>query len=180
MVILEFTVSNDAETAYFAPPVGFRPLNRVKDPLRRLYLYKFLALKYYAVTQRLANLDSVSPVSRVEKIARDFSDGNQGWKDVTAALDEFVRLSAANSFVPIVMIFPILEGPDRYPYGFAHDKLRATVGLRVQVVDLLPHFERHRAEELWVSSADGHPNTRAHRIISDALFDVLTQRGLLK
>lgn len=180
VVVLEFTVDNDAETVYFTTPVRSGVINKLKDRLRQLYLYNFLALKYYALTYKVANLDTPAPTSWMEKIRRDFSDANPGWQLARTSLEEFYALSLRHHFIPIIMIFPIVQDLDRYAYGFAHAKVREAVGDQVEVLDLLPYFAKYRAEDLWVSRQDGHPNKFAHSLMAEALFDVLHRKGVLK
>lgn len=180
IVILQFTVDNDAETTYGGVSVRTRPVNWVKDQFRRLYLYSFLAAKYYTVTQRIANLDTPAATNRVERIRRNFAESNPGWRDVGQALDEFTRLAVSAGFRPVVVVFPILEKLEDYPYGFAHQKLLATIGARAEVVDLLRSFRGHRADELWLRPNDGHPNRRGHELIAGAIFDLLLREGMLR
>lgn len=179
-VVLEFTVYNDAETLYFATPTRKGLITKGKDFLRQFQIYNFLGLKYYTLAQKAARLDAPAPVSRADKIRRDFSDENPGWQLARSALEEFRALSLRYGFLPIAMIYPIVEDLDRYAYEFAHAKVRAVWRDRVEVVDMLPGFARHRAEDLWVSPQDGHPNPLAHRLMAEALFEVLQRKDVLQ
>ena len=49
----------------------------------------------------------------------------------------------------------------------------------VHRLDLLPVYEGQRAQDLWASPMDFHPNEIAHGMATDALFAHLEEQGLL-
>lgn len=177
VVVLQFTVSNDAETLALPTPVGHAFFNTVKDRFRSLLLYDFLAWRYYAVAQRVTEGRQERVGTQVQKLRRDFGETNAGWHLVRTALEEFRTLSRRHRFVPIVMIFPVLDDLDQYAYGFAHARVRDAAGDEVEVVDGLAAFAGHGARRLWVSVHDGHPNPLAHTLMARALNDVLCRRA---
>lgn len=184
IIVLAFTVANDAEMVSNPIPVRFGLVNRVKDLFRPLHLFQFGATYYYALSGRAAHRvpGAEEPDPRARRLAVSrwaYSDANPGWRASRAALDEIARLAERRGTRLLVMIFPILEFFDEYPYSFAHSAVAAAVDGRAQLLDLLPYLSGLRGEETWINSVDPHPNRRTHALAARALMERLLALGWL-
>ncbi len=96
----------------------------------------------------------------------------QEWRNAQANL-RALRERAARSGARIgLVVFPILAGLDESSYPFADvcavlDGYARREGM--PVLDLLPAFRGHSSHDLWVSSANQHPNEEGHRIAAEAI-----------
>ena len=44
----------------------------------------------------------------------------------------------------------------------------------VKVLDLTPHLQSHKPQELMVNSMDGHPNERTHAEVAELLYEAMS------
>jgi hypothetical protein len=90
--------------------------------------------------------------------------------------------AAGAAFVPVV--FPLFFfdfAPERYPLGFAHDRIRQMfMAAGVSGLDLLPVYRATDPVRLQaVPGIDGHPSEIAHRIAAEALVNHLLDQRLI-
>lgn len=58
--------------------------------------------------------------------------------------------------------------------------LRSARGAGFRVLDLSGVYDGEHLPDLWVADWDRHPNARAHELIADRLYELLTRRTLLE
>ncbi len=79
----------------------------------------------------------------------------------------------------LVVILPMLEPFDAYPYAADHEAMhRALEGL--DVVDLLPSMQNFDVETLWFRPDDHHLNRRANRAVARLVLSSLADRGVVR
>ena len=80
----------------------------------------------------------------------------------------------------VIVLFPLFYDFDHYAFQGIHDKIADFCSRQdVPLLDLLPVFSEHEAEDLWVHAIDHHPNEIAHRIAADEVFRFLSRERLL-
>ncbi len=99
---------------------------------------------------------------------RDAAEGrsSEGWDRCAAALASFAADCRALGIPCVLVIWPVLEHLDDYPYTRLHEfvtRAAERVGFTA-VVDLLPTFVGRDERALQVSEADMHPNAEGHRL----------------
>lgn len=163
----------------FAIPVTNPVLNVIKDALRPLYSYNFLAARYYALTGRLKGLASGTS-GQDDSYLEAFQEDNPGWRACREALDGLKQIDAAR--VPIVlMIQPLLDYPGpAYPYRAIHQTVARTWGRDDRVIDLLEVLEGREARTFWAHPSNPHPNAQWNRLIAQRVLSYLEQQGILR
>jgi len=97
-----------------------------------------------------------------------------------AMLADLDRQVEADGGELVIVLFPLLHRFDDYPFQGLHDKIDEFCEREgVPILDLLPAYSQHEAEDLWVHPVDHHPNEIAHRIAADELFAFLNCEDLL-
>lgn len=82
------------------------------------------------------------------------------------------RRAAGGRFV--FVIYPLLHQLSDYPFVVEHARVAAWArDAGAEVIDLLPVFQGQDATALWASTADHHPNARAHHLAASHIADVL-------
>lgn len=182
VIVLAFTVANDAEVVPAPIPVRYAPLNWMKDLFRPLHLYQFVGRHYYRLAYRATA--AVPGTGQGDAVARrialyrwEYSDANPGWHETRAGLREIAALAERQGIRLLVMLWPILEFFDNYPYRFAHEAVTAAVAGRAEVLDLLPALSGLGDKEAWVNPTDPHPKPAVHGIAARALLDRLAAPG---
>jgi lysophospholipase L1-like esterase len=80
----------------------------------------------------------------------------------------------------VILLFPLLYDFDHYAFPSIHARLADFCRSHdIPLLDLLPAYSKHRAEDLWVHPTDHHPNEVAHAVAADELYTFLRARGLL-
>jgi len=126
---------------------------------------------------RLMGLLHSVEFSWVDKIFQGFSDKNPGWIESKLALKAIVEMSRERNAVVIVAIYPLLVELDNYAGKDAHRTVATycrLVGVD-EVVDLLEIFQNKNGRSFWINYMDGHPNEKAHEMVSEALLPVIRQ-----
>lgn len=149
-------------------PGAYRPVyDLVKDSYALSYLYsRLIGLRYPALGQYFDFL-------------RDAYDGRP-WEGQRILLKDlaFHATQELNAQL-LVCTFPFLQslGSD-YPVLHAHEKLdRLWTELNTPHLDLLPVYQKYRAEDLIVNRHDAHPNEFAIEIAADAIADFLRENA---
>jgi hypothetical protein len=120
---------------------------------------------------------------RLDRVTRqaylDAFEGDQ-------AREQFELLAALNGQVQadggqlVIVLFPLLYEFHDYPFQGIHDKISAFCRRRqIPLLDLLPAFAHHRAQDLWVHPTDHHPNEIAHEIAAREIYAFLRREGIL-
>lgn len=123
--------------------------------------------------------DRLSIAQRYTKAIRESYLGTpeqtQEWQ---TAQSNIRRISAAGREIHAALglvVFPILADlDDTYPFKDVCDRI-ATFGIAngIPTHSLLPAFLGQNASDLWVSSANQHPNARGHRLAADSILPFL-------
>jgi len=99
-----------------------------------------------------------------------------GWVAERQAWHDLGALSRETGIPVVVYLFPELHDVSAtYPFLDVHAKLeRLGADAGLPVIDLLPRFAGiARADSLWVSPADAHPNARANAIFASSICRTL-------
>lgn len=90
----------------------------------------------------------------------------------------FKHFAALPNAEVALVIYPLMEGLEaEYPLAPIHQKVKQlATELDIPVLDLAPAFAGHDPRELWVHPCDHHPNSRAHAIAANAIYDWLTSK----
>lgn len=95
----------------------------------------------------------------------------------TSMLKEIFRQYAElpNAEVALVL-FPMMEGLDGdYPLAAIHRQVQQyATEAGLPVLDLAPAFAGQNPSDMWVHPCDHHPNSRAHSIAAEAIYNWLT------
>lgn len=95
----------------------------------------------------------------------------------TAMLKEiFKRYSELPNAEVALVLYPMMEGLDgAYPLASIHRQVKEyATEAGLPVLDLAPAFAGQNPSELWVHPCDHHPNSRAHKIAAEAIYNWLT------
>jgi hypothetical protein len=111
----------------------------------------------------------------VRHYSSSYRPGAKQLRRTRRALKRFAQICKREGIIPVLAVHPVLLdlGPD-YPFLEAHRTILSLAQrLGITAFDLLPHYEGHSAESLWVHPVDQHPNHIAHRLIADGFYDDL-------
>jgi lysophospholipase L1-like esterase len=131
------------------------------------YLFKRLANRIEAAKLGVQEIEtSIVPL----KLAVA-GESTAGWERCRQALEDFGDSSRVLGIPAVLVIYPILDRLDTYPYGPIHELLTKTANeYGIFVIDLLPAFIGSEAATLWVSPQDSHPNAAANAIAARSIF----------
>jgi lysophospholipase L1-like esterase len=104
------------------------------------------------------------------------------WPTAERAFARMHELTAARGVPALLVIFPLLESPSwsEYPYRDLHAQVAEAARARgLEVLDLLPVFEREPPASLWVFPEDHHPSRLGNRLAADAIRQRLAELGWL-
>jgi lysophospholipase L1-like esterase len=102
------------------------------------------------------------------------------WSSTEAAFDEMAEHSRAAGARVLVVIFPIVEVESwrEYPYRELHRQVADAARARgLDVLDLLPHYERYPPRDLRLSELDHHPTKLGHAVAAAAIAQHLRAGG---
>jgi lysophospholipase L1-like esterase len=174
LVLVAF-VLNDALPAGQLVPAAARLPESVRRPLKRSYLVRFL----YDREKRIRSLLKKGSFKGASEL-QDLAPGTEGFARVTTAFEQMRRACMANGAALLVVIWPMLERLDAYPFADRHVLVAEACREReIPVLDLLPTFRGLEASDLWAARDDHHPNREAQRRAADAIFTELRGRGLV-
>ncbi len=112
---------------------------------------------------------------------RDSADLDIAWQRVAQQLDELHRMATSNGFsVAVVMLPPREQVKGAYANAQYQTRARAIAErLGFLVVDPLPALAAgaSNADTLYIPYDRNHPSAAGHRVIAQAIFDTLNQRG---
>lgn len=106
-----------------------------------------------------------------------FPDIRESLVDLSLFEQELLRAQAhaqAQGSRMVLMLFPILEQLDAYPFREEHQRMvRVAQKNGIEVLDLLSIFEGRDASELWAHQSDHHPNHLAHKETAESVASLL-------
>jgi hypothetical protein len=174
LVLVSF-VLNDALPAGQLVPKAPRIPEPVRRVLKRSYLVQFL----YDREKRLRSDWTKGSFKGASEVS-DLRPDTPGFHRVETSLTRIRDLAANRHARLLVVIWPMLERLDSYPFGSEHALVVATCErLGIPALDLLPVFRGRDEKALWVAGSDHHPNAAAQRMAADAVFADLRARGLV-
>jgi hypothetical protein len=100
--------------------------------------------------------------------------GNAGaWEDFVASLDRLASVADAQDVCVLTLLIPRMQSLDSlHPFSRHYAAIaNAAQAEGFYVVEAFPYFRGLRAESLWVSTSNRHPNRSAHELLAEALHD---------
>jgi lysophospholipase L1-like esterase len=137
----------------------------------------FLIHRIAIVVRSVASI----PYQGVVDYNRPFVENGETWRASKAALREIKSIADSLEAPMMVVVIPEMGNfNESYPFGAAHDTLKAFCGeIGVPAEDLLDGFRGLEAKTLWASYDDPHFNARAHRLAAEQIERALRERGLV-
>jgi hypothetical protein len=192
LVIVEYTASNDTELK--DPPGSAEGANqiaavrRIKDLLRRLYSYNFLANKYYTLRYQIAYGQQIENAmeARVTHDERLYEEDFQGWIEAKQAFREIVSFCDSKN---VELVFAIVANTMQLAETFEDDPMHSIVTRVVSamedagarhIVMLDEAFRDYAGREalLHIRPDDAHFSPLANELVADALYRFVTERHL--
>jgi len=101
---------------------------------------------------------------------------NPGIIETFEIVREMKMLSESHGMHFYLAIYPLMIDLKHYPFREAHETVKRLGSMRgVDVIDLLPAFERNADKRLTVHPLDSHPNGAADKIAAEATAQSLPQ-----
>jgi lysophospholipase L1-like esterase len=140
--------------------------------------YSVLAAFIY---QNVKTLMAVSTKTLDEHYRELYTDGATGWETAKASIRELKALAERRGTPLVVFLVPELhdlseDGPYPPIYRMLGD---AFTEMGIPMINPLPRFQAAFGKDpsrLWVDRHDPHPNSAAHKLLADVLFDYLAPR----
>jgi len=207
LVIFEFTAGND--TGLTNPPGSPRGINKsfiirwVKDVMRHLYSYNWLAARYYSLRYKLlfrkvsgANYkisandrkgSGIDLIARFKYEVKFFADSFQGWIDTQRAFRDIAEFCKKRN---IPVIFAVYANNVELSSSLEEDMwypiiAKVTKSLRAEGIDhiviLDEAFREYSGNErmLWVRPNDAHFSPLAHKLVANELFQYIHENRSL-
>ena len=169
LVLVVFFIRDGTRMSDFADPLAAENVAKIRaDPLAKISIaYRYLR------ERRLA----VGFAGQLEQYFTDsYTGGPQAtaeWRRAQENLATLRDMAKADGARFAVATFPMLYGFDEHPYPF-QAAMDAIAGFcRAQgmpYMSLLPYFRGRRAEDVWVTEINKHPNDLGHAIAAEALL----------
>lgn len=187
LAVFEFSIKRQTvlvDKNLAASDLNQRPLIReMKDRLRNLYLYGFVANRFYSLKRSLEEKQSSASVSEFEKFSQYYRDDYAGWIKCKEAILDLAEFSKKNN---VHVVFALIGGEGRVEKDPEKDlwtplvsKLRTTLhdsgfddvvlldeGLRASV------GSHH---ELQLRDDDDHYSLLSHRLAGEYLYRYLVE-----
>jgi lysophospholipase L1-like esterase len=171
-VVVSF-VLNDALPAGQLVPKAPRIPEPVRRVLKRSYLVQFL----YDREKRLRSEWKKGSFKGASEVS-DLRPDTPGFRRVEAALTRMRDVTADRRARLLVVLWPMLERLDAYPFAPEHTLVVATCErLGIPALDLLPAFRGRDEKALWVAASDHHPNAAAQTLAAESVAAELRRRG---
>jgi len=131
-------------------------------------LYTINYIKLTALQRKLTETTINEYSEPYEKESKEFQQCKE-------ALLKFKAMSITNHFKLVVVIYPVLcQLNEKYPFQQIHQKMLIFFNQsEIEAYDLTPTFYGYKDVELWVSSEDSHPNTKANEIASKKIANII-------
>ena len=117
------------------------------------------------------------PNSYVYELEWNYFHNAEAWADFARELDRLARIQEDRGVCVLVFLHTQLYSLNfLYPFRAIHRRVETAAREReLLVIDSLGAHRGQSARSLWVRPSDSHPNPRGHRILSEALYEGLTQ-----
>jgi lysophospholipase L1-like esterase len=161
IVVLNFTV-NDAE-----------PVPHEKPPsllLRHCYSCVYIAGRLDTLMRQMS-----SDPDWASYYLGLFGDGTTpGWLDAKASIKKLADYCRQHGIKLLIVNHPELHDVQNYRLQPITEFLRSAAKENdVPFVDLLPYLQHEESSALWVTPPDPHPNSLAHKLMAQGIFDAL-------
>ncbi|MEM3101638.1 MAG: SGNH/GDSL hydrolase family protein [Candidatus Nitrosotenuis sp.] len=103
-----------------------------------------------------------------------YNDNQPGWLTTQKSLLQLKRICKENGIKLQVVLLPELHNPtNNYPFNKEYNKVKSFLKTNgINYLDVTPAFQDYvNPIKLWVAEDDAHPNSLAHRIIANYIFD---------
>lgn len=190
MIILEFSAGNDALTlADIGSGVNkHRILRGIKDVLRNLYAYDFMATKLYRFIYNRKLLRYRDPYQgrfAVDNLC--YQESYAGWIEAQKAFLDIKHFCARNNIILIFAIFannikvsPIFEEDLMYLIIEKVKTALQDIGAKhVLIID--DAFREYAGKErlLWATPVDSHLSELAHELVAEQILKYIDKHNLL-
>src|SRR3989338_348990 len=106
-----------------------------------------------------------------------YREDQPGWTQTMESFSALKKICAERSIKLQVVLLPELHYLKEYPFKKEYQQVSALLAaLGIEHLDLTPFFKNiENPMELWVAKDDAHPNAKAHRLIAEDSFDMLSK-----
>lgn len=190
MVILEFTAQNDtAQAADECAGINrYRMVRWLKDVLRNLYSYDFLASRFYDLLyERSAKQHNDRYKARLSHDELYYQDDYEGWIEAKKTFAQIKQFCDSKNIVLVFAVFannialaPRPEADLMYPVVKKSVAAMRNAGIE-NIVVLDDAFRKYAGKEklLWVTPADSHFSCLAHRLAAEEIVKYVYKKGLI-
>ena len=150
---------------FFLRDAEFLPPSRENFIVRHS---QFAVTLYHIANGFLEGRDGVAGL--INHYRAIYDPSSRGFKDMIIALDRLNEIAKEDGFKVILAVVPDIHQLRDYPFGFAHERVKALAKDRGwQFLDFLDVLGKYQGPELWAMPGDPHPNAVAHGLMADAL-----------
>lgn len=144
--------------------------------LTKLYFLRFISDKFDVILHKLH-------IRKLEDnlIVHLHNPESQTWKATQESFKKISEIAKENKSEVLLVIFPEI--------GFLSDNyILLPVNKQIEeeakkqgfyVLDLIYYYKEYLPEEIKVSTDDGHPNAKAHKIAADAIYDFIKKEKII-
>jgi lysophospholipase L1-like esterase len=171
VVIVSFVLNDALPAGQLVPKAP-----RIPEPLRRILKRSYLVQFLYDREKRLRSVWKKGTFKGASEVS-DLRADTPGFHRVEAALTRIRDVTTGRAKL-LVVIWPMLERLDAYPFGPEHALVAATCErLGIPALDLLPVFRGRDEKALWVAASDHHPNADAQALAAESVAAEVRKRG---
>lgn len=190
MIIVQFSTQNDIImlTDINSYLNKYRFVRFIKDKLRYLYSYRFLASMYYGLKFKKLEKSYGSPYAARYSIDSFYYEENYpGWIDAKKAFRDIKEFCENNNIALVFVIyannFKLSHTPEEDIMYSIIKKVTATlrgVGIKhIIVIDNAFRSYAGREELLWITSKDAHFSELAHKLTADEIAAYIYKNNLI-
>ena len=197
MIIFEFTAENDTRVLTDAASGvnKYRILRDLKDMLRHLYSYNFLAVKFYGFLYqwKVREYKDTGKDTSEEKFYFDniynlyYREDYQGWIEAKKAFSDLKLFCDKNNTTLIFAIFannfkvsPVPEEDLMYPITKKVKTVLQDIGVE-HILIMDDTFRNYAGKErlLWVTPTNRHFSELAHKLVAEQIFEYIDEHNLI-
>ena len=138
-----------------------------------LFKHSQLAVTLYYIYQGFMK-GSTDLLALTDHYQAVYADRSPGLRKMQSALSELNKMGNEDGFQIIFTMMPDVHNLKKYPFGFAHAKIKETVNKFNWVyLDFLDDLKKFDGPELWAIPGDPHPNSMVHKIMAERLAPII-------
>ena len=138
-----------------------------------LFKHSQLAVTLYYIYQGFMK-GSTDLLALTDHYQAVYADRSPGLRKMQSALSELNKMGNEDGFQIIFTMMPDVHNLKKYPFGFAHAKIKETVNKFNWVyLDFLDDLKKFDGPELWTIPGDPHPNSMVHKIMAERLAPII-------